>query len=209
MPDETPAEPPATGAPATEDAPTTGAATPADDIPLGEAGQKALEAMKAEAKTLRAEARKVKGLQARIDELESAQLNEVDRAIREAEIKTRQEVTTALRAEQVADKVALAAAGKFADPSDAALLLGDLTRFVTDDGIDHEAIAAEVDALLASKPHLAASTGAPPKMPGVPTGARGVAGAGQLTEADIKTMTPEQIVAAKEAGQFNNLLGIT
>lgn len=40
-------------------------------------------------------------------------------------------------------------------------------------------------------------------MPGGPAGLR------QLTDADLSRMTPEQIVAAQEKGQLNNLLGIT
>jgi hypothetical protein len=48
------------------------------------------------------------------------------------------------------------AAGRVTDPDDALALLGDLSRFVGDDGKpDRGAIVAAVDDLVAAKPYLA------------------------------------------------------
>lgn len=180
-------EPPASEPPASEPPP---AATPPDPA-LGDAGKAALKAERERA--AKAE-RDLKAAQKRLDELETANLNEVDKAIKKAREEATAEAVQALRAEQVADKIALAATGKFADPTDAALMLGDLTRFVTDDGIDTKAIGAAVDQLLADKPHLAAS-GAP-GTPGVPKGARG----GALPSID------EQIAAAQAKGDAREVI---
>jgi hypothetical protein len=68
------------------------------------------------------------------------------------------------------------------------------------------AVEERVQAALKANPSLKAGPSGPPQ------GAADFTGAGdgsvrQLTEDDLKTMTPEQIVAAQEAGQLRNLLG--
>lgn len=48
------------------------------------------------------------------------------------------------------------ATGEFADPSDAALYLGDLSRFIKDGETDADGIEAALKDVLKAKPHLAA-----------------------------------------------------
>lgn len=146
---------------------------------LGDAGKKALDAMKAK---WHAERDARKALEARIAELEGGK-QPADMRVLRAEIKA-------------------AAVGKMVDPSDAYKFL-DLDALDAD---DTDAIAKAVDALLEAKPYLAAKTG--PRFQGTGDGgAAGTKPAlPQLTREDLKNMTPAQIIEAKRAGRLNNLL---
>lgn len=68
------------------------------------------------------------------------------------------------------------------------------------------AVEERVQAALKADPSLKAGPSGPPQGGADFTGA-GDGAVRQLTENDLKTMTPEQIVAAQEAGQLRNLLG--
>lgn len=138
----------------------------ADDATLGDAGKNALKAERTRAATAE---RNAKALQRRLDELETANLSEVDRAIKEAKDAARAEALAEVGVERVKDKVEAAAGGKLADPDLAPALLGDLTRFVGDDGsIDKKAISTAIDELVKDKPYLApnGATGRPTPLPG-------------------------------------------
>lgn len=171
---------PATGATATDqpDEPTT--PDPADEQPageegpdpegadaLGDAGKKALDRMKAERATARKEAAAAKKEAAaalrRIQEFEDRDKTDLERATgraAEAEKRADTAVNRAVKAE-----VKAMAAASFADPTDADLL-GDLTRYVDDDGdINTEQIAVDLEELLERKPHLRRAAEAPPKVP--------------------------------------------
>lgn len=155
--------------------------TPEGAESLGDAGKRALDAMKSK---WRAERDARKALEARIAELEGKSTAEpADMRVLRAEIKA-------------------AAVGKLADPADAYKFL-DLESLDAD---DTDAIAQAVDALLEAKPYLAAKPGS--RFQG--TGDGGAAGTKpvlpQLTREDLKNMTPAQINEAKRAGQLNNLL---
>ena len=108
------------------------------------------------------------------------------------------------------------AAGKFADPSDALAFLGDTGKYVgEDDSINTDTIAADLAALLDSKPHLASQQAPNVPRPNPAQGASGSApetGAPQLSKADLDRMSRDgqydEIAAARKAGQFNELLGI-
>lgn len=96
---------------------------------------------------------------ARLDELEAANASDLEKAVAAA----RKEVETSLRAEfaaeRVADKIEVAAAGKFADIEDAKLHLASrATEFVKDGAVDTKAVSKAVEDLLKAKPHLAAPT---------------------------------------------------
>lgn len=152
---------------------------------LGDAGKKALDAMKAK---WHAERDARKALEARIAELEGGKRPEPGKS--DADMRV-------LRAE-----IKAAAVGKLADPTDAYKFL-DLDALDAD---DTDAIAKAIDALLEAKPYLAAKSG--PRFQG--TGDGGAAGIKpalpQLTREDLKNMTPAQIIEAKRAGRLNNLL---
>jgi len=106
----------------------------------------------------------------------------------------------------LAAEVKAAAAGKLADPADAARYL-DMSEFeVSDDGsVDSDAISGAISDLIKRKPYLAAK-------------AQGFQGSGdggartngssakQLTGADIKGMSAAAIVKAREEGRLDRYM---
>jgi hypothetical protein len=174
---------------------------------LGEPGKKALDTMKAKWK---AEKKRAGELAALVETLQAPKPSEDGtpdievikaEAVKEANKKAN---TRIVRAE-----IRAAAAGKLADPTDAALYL-DLDQFEVDENgdVDSEEIADAITDLIKRKPHLA----------GTATGRfQGTADQGarkakpqpsQLSQADLKKMSPAEIVKAKADGRLNDLLGI-
>jgi hypothetical protein len=152
--------------------PTPDPAPPAaDDKPLGEAGEKALEAWKQRAKTAEAEAKRAKELEAELAALRESQMSDQEKALaeakREAADAAKAEVLGTVNRRLFASEVKVAAQkladpDLLADPDVAVRLLGLGEIPVTDSGdIDAEAISAAVDAFLAGKPHLAAGATRP------------------------------------------------
>lgn len=122
---------------------------------LGDAGKKALEAMKAQRaeakKTAAAEKKRADELARQVAEFQDRDKSELEKATTKAERLEEQAARATKRAVLAEVK---AAAAQFADPEDAAAFL-DLTAYTSDDGeIDTEAISADLDALLERKPHL-------------------------------------------------------
>ena len=122
---------------------------------LGDAGKKALDAMKAERNEARAEAKAAADAIAAL----TAQV-EGKQAEYEAAQKTREVETAALaKANEriLKAEVRAQAASKLNDPKDALLYL-DLSEFeVGEDGeVDGDAVAAAIDKLITDKPYLAA-----------------------------------------------------
>jgi len=185
---------------------TEAANTETAETALGDAGKKALDAMKAERKAAREEAAAAKAerdaLQAKLDGKEAEFAAEQSK--REAERAALEKANDRIRKSEVK----AAAKGVLADPQDAYKFL-DLDSFeVDDDGnVDEDAIAQALDDLVKSKPYLAAQGGR--KFQGsADGGARNDATkVTQLTEADMARMSPEQRAAAMDAGQFDDLLG--
>lgn len=133
---------------------------------LGDAGKKALEAMKAqraEAKRLAAaEKKRADDLARKVAEFEDRDKSELEKATTKAERATEQAAKATKRAVLAEVK---AAAANFADPEDAAAFL-DLAQYTSDDGeIDTEAISADLEALLERKPHLRKAAAEPAKKP--------------------------------------------
>lgn len=174
---------------------------------LGDPGKQALDRMKADRQAARATAAAEKAradaLQAKLDgkeaeftaeqekrKVEDAALAKANERIRKAEVRA-------------------AAAGKLTDPADALRYL-DLDQFeVGEDGeVDTAAITAAIETLIKTKPYLAAQGGPPGTVFESPGAHRKGAPAGQLTQADLKNMTPAQKVAARAEGRLNDLLGI-
>lgn len=80
------------------------------------------------------------------------------------------------------------------------------------DPTDTAAIVAAAKAAVTANPALAAVPAAPATPPAPPAGGADLSGGNpgaprQLTEADLTSMTPEQIVKAQEDGLLRNLLG--
>lgn len=171
---------------------------------LGDPGKKALEAMKAQRKAAQDEARALKA------ELEAFKAREAGReAEHAAEVekqKAKDEALSAANRRILSAELRAAAKGKLADPSDAGLFI-DLSEFdVSDDGdVDTDALNSAIDDLLLRKPHLAATD---KRFQGTADGgATKDAGVKQLTREELKSLSPEQIVAAEAAGQLKNVLG--
>jgi hypothetical protein len=89
-----------------------------------------------------------------------------------------------------------------------ALLAARVEDFVDDGQVDVDAINEALADLLSKKPHLAAAT-AKRFQGGADGGARKGSQVAQLTEQDIKRMTPQQIEKARLSGQLNHLLGVS
>jgi hypothetical protein len=185
----------------------TGDTDPAGADQLGDAGKRALDAMKAKWRTERerrkAAETKAAALEARPagDESDPEQIRaEADKA---ATARANQRI--------IRSEVRAAAAGKFNDPKDALVYL-DITQFeVDEDGqVDEDEIADAIETLLKSKPYLGvAATPPEPRFKGTGDGGarKGSAGPKQLTEQDVKRMTPEQIDEAHRKGQLRDYLG--
>lgn len=183
--------------PETDDAPP-----PAD---LGDAGKKALDAMKQRLKDEKAARRAAED---RVKELSKPPADaplDAD-AIRAA---AREEIAAETLRERALDKLETRAAKLFADPEDArALLAGRVEDFLDGGKIDTEAITEALNDLLSRKPHLAAT--APARFTGSGDGGARNGSASQvtqLTENDLKNMRPEQIEAARVKGQLRDYLG--
>lgn len=180
----------------------------ADADALGDKGKQALDRMKAERNTAKAEAAAFKALgldpaqiKALIDgSAEAKATAEAERAKREAESGALAKANERfIRAE-----IKAAAAGKLNNPADALLFL-DLSSFdVDDDGeVDSAAVAAAVEKLVKDKPYLAAQS---KRWEGSSDGGTRNGGPAQVTEDQLKGMTPEQIVKARQEGRLKNLL---
>ena len=107
----------------------------------------------------------------------------------------------------VRSEVKAAAKGKLSDPGDAFKFLNLSDFKVSEDGeVDGDAINTAIDDLLKKKPYLGAQRA---RAEGSGEGGARSGDAGnlkQLSRADLATMTPEQILAAKDKGQLKDLL---
>ena len=177
---------------------------------LGDAGKKALDAMKAKWKTAEKSGREALAELAKRD---AAAANKdkpaEEQALEAARAEARAEATTASNARLVKVELRAAAKGKLADPTDAHLYISLDDFDVNDDGeVDSAALDDAIDELLARKPHLAA--GESRKFAGsADQGAKGKASrVTQLVQSELDAMSPEQIGAALKDGRLNTLMGI-
>lgn len=198
-------EPP-TDAPPTTDPPVE---PPEDDaIPpdLGDAGKKALDAMKARWKAERDARKKAEGDLAAAQDAKAGddQAAAMAKAQREAEAAA----TAKANGRILRSEVRAAATGKLADPKDALIFL-DLEQFeVGADGeVDAEEIAAAIDGLLTARPYLAAATARRFQGTGDSGAAGRTDGKAQVTEAQLLTMSPDAIDKARREGRLKTLLG--
>lgn len=188
-------------------------AAEAEAAALGDKGKQALDRMKAERNTARAEANAYKNLGLTPEKLqELIGKSAEDAKAAEDALRTRDAESAALaKANErlVSASIKAAAAGKLTNPA-LALKLLDLSSFdVDDDGeVDDAAIGAAIDDLIEKEPYLAAGAqGARPRFEGgADGGTRGTAGKPQVTEEQLKSMTPEQIVKAQNEGRLTKIL---
>lgn len=176
---------------------------------LGDAGKKALDAMKAERNAAKKEAREAKAELAKVKAAKPAEAKPDDKPdADEIRKQAKAEASAEVLRERALDKVEAKAAKLFADPEDArALLAASVEDFVDGDKVDLDAINDALADLLKRKPHLAATGGQ--RFTGSADGGarKGSGKPAQLTAQDLKRMTPQQIVDAQEKGQFADLLG--
>ena len=178
------------------------------DVPLGEKGERALHAEKERRKEESARRREleetVKVLEGKLAAgTEPADVGSDDK-IRAA---ITEELTASFNDRLKRSEVKAAAAVNFSDPTDALKFL-DLSKVqITESGeVNTSDVQDLLDGLLADKPYLSAQRG---KVVSPDAGARkGVGAAVQLTIAQVRSMAPEAIEAARRAGQLNTIQGI-
>lgn len=179
---------------------------------LGDAGKRALDAMKQQVKDAKKAAKEAKDALAKRDADDALKERPADeQAIEKARAETRAETLKTADERIVKANLKAAATGKLADPSDvfAYPKIIDLSSFeVDEDGeVDADALNDAIEALLAAKPHLAAQK--QNRFNGdADGGAKGKsAKPAQLSRSDVESMSTEQIIEAQNAGQLDRMLG--
>lgn len=143
---------------------------------LGDAGQKALDAMKAKlkaerAKTAAAVARATEAERKAKPEGEGGDIPDADAIRKQAREEARTEAQTEVRRDRTLDKIEVLAAKTFSDPTDARLFLsGSLDDFIDGEEIDTDAINSALVELLKKRPYLGVA--APKKFGSSDGGAR-------------------------------------
>lgn len=174
---------------------------------LGDAGKKALDAMKAERNEAKAAAKQaaddLAALRAQVEGREAEHKATLDAQ------RVKDEALSAANQRILKAEVRAQAAGKLADPLDALRFL-DITTFeVGEDGdVDSDAIASAIGALITDKPYLAAQGGGR-FQGGADGGARNESAPAQVSREEMSRMTPEQIVQAEADGRLSDLLNRT
>jgi len=201
-----PTDPPEGTDPANEPDPTD---PPAD---LGDAGKRALDAMKSKWRAERDRAKAAEDKLAAATKPKAPEGEPVDME------ELRKQIQTEARAEvlrdRALDKIEAKAAGRFKDPEDALLRLGrNVDDFIDGGSIDLEAIEDALVDLLEKRPDFGVTQGEPKRFKGTGDGGpKGNAGKPQLTEADLNRLESEgkyaEIDKARVEGRLNVLLGI-
>lgn len=176
---------------------------------LGDAGKRALEALRADLKAEKARRKAAEtdlaAAKAATEGTGSEQTPSVEQLREQALAQARAETLN----ERALDRLEARAAKQFHDPADArAYLASRVGEFVDGSQIDTAAIDEALSELLASKPYLGTAATARPKFEGTGDGGarKGAEGVRQLGKADIARMSPEAIVAAQKAGQLDEYL---
>ena len=163
------------------------------------------KALAAERKARRDAEKKASALEAaRAD----ADKEPAEQALEQARREAREEAQTAFNQRLVQAELKAALAGKVSDTSLALKVIDTSVIDVGDDGeVDPQSVTDAIEAALNDYPVLKPAT--EKKFGG--TADQGTKGKAtrpqQLTREDIKSLTPEQVVAAEAAGQLDALLG--
>ncbi|MFH9269197.1 hypothetical protein ACH4KN_33840 [Streptomyces sp. NPDC017546] len=165
---------------------------------LGDKGKRALDTMKGK---LKAEREKRRTLEQQLAEKDGT--DQAEKARREAETAALSKANSRI----LRSELKAAATGKLINPKDALVHI-DLDQFeVDEDGqVDEDEVADAIENLLKERPYLAAATAKRFQGTGDGGAARKAGRPKQLTRADLKSMTPAQIVKAKEDGQLDDML---
>jgi hypothetical protein len=140
------------------------------------------------------------------EQLRAQSQTDQEKAIEAARAEGRSEVQTASNERLIRAEVRAAAAGKLADPADAVRLLDVSGLAVGDDGtVDAKALAERISQLVKDKPYLAAKTFQGTGDGGA-AGREPANGPKQVTKAEIKTMSAEQIDRARVEGRLSDYL---
>ena len=172
---------------------------------LGDAGKKALDAMKAQLKAAKAEkAAAAAELKALKDAAELANKPADEQERERIRQEASAEATAKANQKLVNAELKAAATGKLANPELAQKLIDTSAISVDANGdVDTEAVADAITDLLSQYPSLAAQGGTRQ----FDSGRGKQAPAGQLTQADLKNMSPEAIVKAEAEGRLDRLKG--
>ncbi|TYB69732.1 hypothetical protein FXF51_06100 [Nonomuraea sp. PA05] len=212
-------------------APDDGKDDDSDDKPLGPKGEKALQAEKdrrREADRLRRQAARERDeALAELERLRKAAEQkpadgdtaadkgpDLDAIRKEAEEQAKAAVKAEVLRDRVSDKIEVIAAKRAQDPDVVRTLLlagNEIADFLDGDKIDAEAIKEALDELLEKKPYLAVAAQSAKRFQGSGDGGarKGPQKPAQLTQDDLRRMSPEQIVQAQDEGRFDDLMGLT
>lgn len=200
-PEDTATGQPATGTPEADTSATNATAPEADTAAtesLGDAGKRALDAIRAERDEYKQE---VRDARAELESVtaQSAQLQQqLEQRTAALEAQTKRTLDYAIRS---------AAAGKLIEPSDA-LAFVDTSALLTDAGeIDTDKIDTAISELLENRPHLAADSRRKPIGSAGQGEGRDRAAIQQVTRDQLNTMTHAQINEARKQGRLNHLMG--
>lgn len=188
--------------------PADGANDAAGADSLGDAGKKALDAMKAERNAARTAEREAKAALAAMQAQAEGKQKEHEAAVAAQRVKDDALAAANLRIKKA--ELRVAAKGKLSDPADALTFIDLDAIEVDDDGnVDTAALDAAVDDLLTKKPYLAAQGGRRFQGEGDGGARNGQRQVSQLTQEDVERMTPAQVNDARIAGRLDRLLGAT
>lgn len=172
---------------------------------LGDPGKRALQRMKEELKRERARRKEAERRAA-----EAAKKPDNTTDVEEVRRRAREEALAEAARERVTDRIEALAARRFADSEDAVAILlrrREVDDFLDGTQVDVGAIKAALEELAEDKPHLLA---APPVSNGrFDTGRGKRQMKAQLTQEDLRGMTPEQINQARREGRLDRLMGRT
>lgn len=202
-----------------------------DDKPLGPKGEKALQAEKDRRREADRQRRQVarerddalaelaklrKAAETKAaggDDADADKGPDLDAVRAEAREQAKAEANAEILKDRVSDKIEVLAAKRFQDAGDAVTHLmrsSEIADFLDGGKIDAEAIKEALDELLEKKPYLAVAAQGAKRFQGSGDGGarKGPQKPTQLTEDDLRRMSPEQIVKAQAEGRFNDLLGV-
>lgn len=175
------------------------------DEQLGEGGRRALSNERSARKAAEARARKAEQAAER---LRQQGLSDQERAVEDAKKTGAAEASAKYAASILAAEVKAAAASRVAPEAidDLHRILDlDPTELVGDDGkVDTDRLTSAIDEAVKSRPYLAPSNGG--AQPDPDQGARGGGRPTQLTESDVRQMSPAEITKARREGRLSDYL---
>jgi hypothetical protein len=154
----------------------------------------------------------LKAAAAKLAEIEAANKTELEKERDRATAAEERATKVEAEAKEIRLRSAILAEAAKADRNivdpDAVIALLDRSTLELDDNGTPTNIADAMDSLLKAKPFLVAVNGG--SRGDADQGARGAGGPKQVTAEQLKSMTPEQVLAAEKEGRLHNLMtGVT